>query len=112
VAPGGRVGLTLFWQAVDKPATDLTVFTHIEDSRIWGQNDSYPQCGSRPTSKWQPGDLVVETRDLRLDPATPAGDYPIRVGLYDTATGQRTAASGADSADSDHATLGVVTVRP
>ena len=111
-APGGRVGLTLFWQAVDRPASDLTVFTHIEDTRIWGQNDSYPQCGSRPTSKWQPGDLVVETRDLRLDSATPAGDYPIRVGLYDAATGQRAAASGADTADGDHATLGVVTVRP
>ena len=112
VAPGGHIGLTLFWQAVDKPGSDLTVFTHVEDTRIWGQNDGYPQCGSRPTSKWQPGDLVVETRDLPLDPATPLGDYPIRVGLYDTATGQRAAASGADTADGDHATLGVVTVRP
>jgi hypothetical protein len=112
VAPGEYVTLTLFWQADARPPTDLTVFTHIEDSRIWGQNDGYPACGTRPTSQWQSGDLIVESRDLRLDPATPAGQYPIRVGLYDVATGQRSPATGADSEAGDHAVLGTLTVGP
>ncbi len=111
LAAGGTVNLTLFWQADARPSANLSVFTHLEDDRLWAQSDGWPQCGARPTSTWTPGEVVVETRSLRLDAATPPGTYPLRVGLYDAASGQRVPVTGADSAG-DQVVVGQVTVRP
>ncbi|MCW5879325.1 MAG: hypothetical protein KIS91_00015 [Anaerolineae bacterium] len=94
-----------------RPPTNWSVFVHVSDDTLRGQSDGYPACGARPTSRWQRGDLIVDSHSVRIDPATPPGQYPLRVGLYDSGSGQRVPASGADTAG-DHATLGAITVRP
>ncbi len=111
VKAGEPVGLSLFWQPTDKVGADLSVFAHVEDDAIHGQSDGWPDAGASPTSKWQPGETIIESRSILIDPATPPGSYPLRVGLYDSTTLQRLPARGADT-EGDHAVLGQITVKP
>ncbi len=86
--------LELVWQAEMSPTTDYTVFVHLLtvngrcDPCIW-QQDSQPQQGQSPTSRWQTGEVVVDTYQLIRPPDTPSGTYPIEIGLYIAETGQR-----------------------
>jgi 4-amino-4-deoxy-L-arabinose transferase-like glycosyltransferase len=90
---GGYVMLSLWWQATAPMNTDYSVFAHIErEGEITvGQHDGAPGardakgvCGApRPTSYWQPGEVVVDRRVIQIAPDAPPGDYPLLVGLYD-----------------------------
>ncbi|MFN8484819.1 MAG: hypothetical protein U0768_17435 [Anaerolineae bacterium] len=111
VKAGEPVGVTLFWQPTARLDADLSVFAHVEDDALRGQSDGWPAAGARPTSGWQPGETIIESRSVTIDAATPPGNYPLRVGLYDTQTMQRLPAQGADT-DGDHAVLGSITVKP
>lgn len=48
-----------------------------------------PRGGAYPTSRWRPGEVVVDTFDIALPPDLPPGEYAIEVGLYIPETGQR-----------------------
>ncbi|MFN8474267.1 MAG: glycosyltransferase family 39 protein [Anaerolineae bacterium] len=111
VKAGEPVGVTLFWQPTAKIDSNLSVFAHVEDGSIRGQSDGWPDAGQSPTSTWLPGDTIIESRSVTIDPTTPPGAYPLRVGLYDSKTLQRLPARGADT-DGDHAVLGNITVKP
>jgi hypothetical protein len=62
----------------------LTVFTQFSDpgGRVWGQYDNPPGAGWYPTTLWQPGEVVSDDYLIHLDPATPAGELRLHVGLY------------------------------
>jgi uncharacterized membrane protein len=82
--------ITLYWQALTPPE-NLTRFVHFvgPDGQIYGQNDSAPDRGQYPTNFWQPGEVVVETVTLPLQPHRPAGNYTLHIGLYHPDTGVR-----------------------
>jgi hypothetical protein len=84
LAPGDWVRLTLFWRADSALSDNLTVFTQFSDpgGRVWGQYDNPPGAGWYPTNLWQPGEVVSDDYLIHLDPATPAGELRLRVGLY------------------------------
>jgi hypothetical protein len=84
LAPGDWVRLTLFWRAGDALSDNLTVFTQFSDpgGRVWGQYDNPPGAGSYPTTLWQLGEVVSDDYLIHLDPATPAGELRLQVGLY------------------------------
>lgn len=94
VQAGDTVHLTLYWQAIRPVSEDYTVFTHIIDAqpKQWAGHDNPPVRGTRPTSSWTVGELVVDEYDLMLDPRTPAGEVEIEAGMYLPADGQRLAA--------------------
>lgn len=81
----------LHWQAAEAVNTDYTAFVQLLD----GQNqfvtgwDSQPFTGLYPTSRWQPGELVVDRFDLQLPPGLPSGDYRLVTGMYNFDTGER-----------------------
>jgi hypothetical protein len=90
--------ITLYWQALTPPE-NLTRFAQFvgPDGQIYGQNDSAPDRGQYPTDLWQPGEVVVETVTLPLQPDRPAGNYTLHIGLYHPDTGVRLAlTSGGD----------------
>jgi hypothetical protein len=96
---GGRVHLTLWWRALQRPTGDYTVFVHLTDpasGEVVVQSDSMPRAGTYPTSWWVAGEVVSDTVTLSME-ALPDGDYALVVGLYDqTITRLRaTDASGA-----------------
>jgi hypothetical protein len=93
---GGNLRLTLWWQALQVPADDHTVFVHLFDpttETVVAQSDAMPRGGAYPTSWWLAGEVVSETITLSME-SVPPGTYRLAVGLYDPA--QRLPASGPD----------------
>jgi 4-amino-4-deoxy-L-arabinose transferase-like glycosyltransferase len=105
---GGYVELTLLWQALKPAPIDYQVFTHLYDGeRMRGQLDGQPVCGSQPTSRWLPGQLIADPYRIPIrDDALP-GPVPLTVGMYSLVTMERlpvSAADGAPAGDSVHLT--------
>lgn len=108
LTPGQTVYLDLFWRVEQPIDRRLTVFAHLLGTAhnpatggpVWAGHDSEPLMGAVPITQW-PGDaVIVDRHPLTLDSGTPAGEYQIEIGLYDTATGDRlpVAEDGADTA--------------
>lgn len=83
--PGGELRLRLFWQALDSPSKNYTVFNHLKNSggQIWGQFDSPPVGDAWLTSTWLPGEFIVEDRIIPISVDAPLGVYDLIIGLYD-----------------------------
>jgi hypothetical protein len=110
------LGVTLWWQSLQSPQADYTVFVHLFDpaaETIVVQHDAMPQDGTYPTSWWAAGEVVSETATLSLE-GVPPGEYQLAVGLFDH-TMTRLAAVGPDGArvpDNRLVLPAPVTVRP
>lgn len=91
VSPGEALNVTLFWQALQRPAADYTAFVHLlaPSGEIIAQRDSQPLRGTYPTSTWEPDEVVLDRYVIIIPAATPSGQYTLAVGLYDAATGTR-----------------------
>ncbi len=89
--PGGRVSLTLYWQATAKMSVSYTVFVHLlaPDGRFGGQHDGVPGDGALPTSGWVPGEYLRDEHVFTVRPEAEPGPYVLEVGLYDGVSGQR-----------------------
>ncbi len=89
--PGETVPVALFWQAAHTPDRAYTVFVHLLDQngeRIAGA-DGPPVNNFFPTSLWQAGDVIDDVHELAVPSGLPAGEYQVRVGLYDPESGVR-----------------------
>jgi hypothetical protein len=98
VEPGESVQLTLYWEAVHKPAGDYTVFAHLLDAngQLVAQQDNQPQNGLYPTNFWDAGERVHDAYVLPLPPEAGSGQYTIAVGMYTLETLQRLPVAAAD----------------
>lgn len=97
--PGGRITLLTRWQALRPLSEDYTVFFHAlgPDGERWGQQDTMPQDGRLPTSRWRPGQVIQDRYQLVLGPDAPiGGDYRYLLGLYRWQTGERLTAGSDD----------------
>lgn len=91
LSAGASPALTLVF-AVDRAIPEsLASFVHLYrgDAFVAVLADGVPRAGRYPTTDWQPGEQVVDSWTLVLPADLPAGDYSIRVGLYDPITGAR-----------------------
>ncbi len=84
------IPITLYWQALEEASeVDYTVFTHLlQDGDLVGQHDGPPAQGSRPTTGWLPGEIIIDVHKMTLGEAR-AGPARIEVGLYDRDTMKR-----------------------
>jgi hypothetical protein len=100
--PGATISIPLRWLALDAPANDYTVFVHLLDStgKLVAQADGPPLAGQYPTTAWDRGELVADTRQLQLPANLAAGRYVVHVGWYLPATGSRLATLPAVQNDS------------
>ncbi|RME98810.1 MAG: hypothetical protein D6768_16455 [Chloroflexi bacterium] len=81
--PGGRVPVTLYWQALAPIQTSYQVFTHLESgSGPAAQSDGVPVCWSYPTDAWRPGQIIADQHAIALPPEMAPGVYPLEIGLY------------------------------
>jgi len=114
--PGQTLYVTLQWLATEPLPVDYTVFTHLLNSsgELVAQTDSQPLSGTRPTSSWQPGEVITDRYALLLPFELEAGDYQIEVGLYDLASLSRLVISQPGGAldQLDHLILGSVRIVP
>ncbi len=95
--PGETIYLTLYWRALQRPASDYSIFIHLLDENeiTQAQNDTYPGSGSLPTSDW-PLDRVIPDRHAVQIPATAPAPNRLRitVGVYDFTSGARLPVDG------------------
>jgi hypothetical protein len=84
--PQGRLlRLTLYWQAQAQVDQDWRVKAHLVDTHggMLAQADSeHPARGARPTSSWQPGQVVRDTHDFYLPAKADFQSAHAVVGLY------------------------------
>ncbi len=84
VPAGGPLYARLRWRALEAMMHDYTVFVQLigPDGQVYGQADSWPAQGGRPTSGWRPGEEVIDPHSFYVRPDGPSGDYRVIAGLY------------------------------
>jgi hypothetical protein len=113
LAAGESLDVTLFWRAEAQPTEDYSVFLHLaaESGPPHAQDDGQPEDGTYPTSFWDAGEVVKETRRIQIPRDLPSGDYPLVAGLYVLETGRRLPHVGPDgTVQGDGVTVETVTV--
>lgn len=88
---GGALSVRLYWHASQSTSSSYTVFTHLlgPDGELYGQLDSVPQGGARPTTTWLTGEIVLDDYKIEIAQDAPAGEYLLEVGMYDLTTMER-----------------------
>ncbi|NOZ50630.1 MAG: hypothetical protein GXP37_11375 [Chloroflexi bacterium] len=111
--PGDIARVLLQWTATAPPQHPYKVTLQLLDpaSQVFAQVDSEPVGGARPFPTWQPAETIADPYGLPIPLATPPGDYPLILAVYDPESGQRLPVLTADGA-SDHLTLGVFSLLP
>jgi 4-amino-4-deoxy-L-arabinose transferase-like glycosyltransferase len=107
VAPGERIGLSLYWQSLSPASADYTVFVHLldGDGQRWSQSDKIPQKGYS-TLFWDPDEIVFDQCEIPIPLDAPAGEYHLSVGLYRADTMQRLLVRSEGQSDyADHIVL-------
>ncbi|RME70535.1 MAG: serine/threonine-protein kinase [Chloroflexi bacterium] len=86
--PGEAIDLTFFWQATTPPAEAYHLFVYLTTPQggIVSQVEGPPLGGTRPTSTWNIGEVIVDPYRLPIPPTTIAGDYQVRVGFLNPQT--------------------------
>jgi hypothetical protein len=80
-----NLDIGLYWLAQQSPTQDYRVFLHLvptDDSGTVAQRDSMPQSGYGATTRWEPGELIVDEHSLHIGADVPPGSYYLLMGLY------------------------------
>jgi hypothetical protein len=90
-SPTADVTVTLYWEAVQPPRHDYSVFIHVDDltGRTVAQSDGFPVNGELPTTRWSPGYAVEDVHHIKLPSASVSGRLRIIAGLYRLDTQER-----------------------
>jgi hypothetical protein len=88
---GGRVPVTLYWQALAPIPANYQVFTHLENETagLVAQADGVPVCWSYPTDLWRPGQIIADHHAISIPAEAPPGVYPLQIGFYLAETFER-----------------------
>jgi hypothetical protein len=81
----------LSWRAERSMDVDYKVFVHVADPATAipvAQDDAMPVQWRYPTTRWAPGEIVVDTISISLQDA-PTGTYELALGVYNPASGER-----------------------
>lgn len=100
--PGDAITLDLFWNALQKPKADYTVFMHLRNAADGAQIaafDGPPANGASPTTSWSVGQTITDTRAIAIPQDAPAGDYDVIVGLYQYPSFERLKIDGQESTE-------------
>ncbi len=85
LAPGDIVQITLFWETAVPLDTRYKVFLHLVDAsgQLVAQRDSEPGGGLNLTTRWPPGETIVDNHGVLIPADLPSGSYQLLIGLYD-----------------------------
>ena len=74
----------LYWLALRESGQDYKAFVHLlgPNGSVIAQHDGDPGGGYTPTTRWRPGEIIVDRHVLSLPQGLPAGEYGLRAGLY------------------------------
>ncbi len=85
--------ISLTWQAIAPAQPTDTIFVHLidADGQVVAQADGDSLNGLIRPSAWQPGQLIIDQRQIQLN-GIPTRGLQVRVGMYSRESGQRYAA--------------------
>ena len=114
VAAGETVTVSIRWQVTAPLSRDLITFVHLGDPTQppLAQGDALALGGDYPPRLWDAGETFADSFNFTLPAGLENGRYPLNIGLYDPATGQRLHVSvGNDPQPNNAYTVGVITVQ-
>lgn len=85
ITPGSRVEVTLYWLCLVGMDENFKAFVHIFDpstGKIIAQHDGDPVGGFTPTTRWLPGEIIVDSHPLIIPVDVRPGRYAVGTGLY------------------------------
>ena len=84
VNPGDIVPVELFWEALEHPEGDYTIFVHVldENGQLVTQFDRPVGGNSLPTSVWKNNETYSDVYPVEIPDGLPDGQYDLRIGLY------------------------------
>jgi hypothetical protein len=87
---GDTLSLVLYWRAVRELDRNLSTFAHLTTSEgaVVAQKDNLHPA-NLPTTQWEPDVYVADTHAFVVPAELAAGDYELRVGVYDPQTNMR-----------------------
>jgi hypothetical protein len=101
----GRVRLTAYWESTGRMEARTRVAELVGgDGRVVDRIESVPLDPYLPPNRWDRGQVVVESIDLRPPPEAPAGVYRVRLGWRDQ-QGRAVASNGGEMVDVGTVTL-------
>lgn len=109
--PGDSLRVITYWRVTGELPADLIAFTHLyrTPTEVIAQQDQLDVAGP----SLQPGDVFLQVHEFVIvPPDTPAGTYPIGVGLYRKDTGERWPIFVGDQRVTDRIFLSSVQVTP
>lgn len=76
--------VTLYWLALRETGQNYKAFVHLlgPDGSVIAQHDGDPVGGFTPTTRWRPGEVIVDRHVFALPTDLPPGEYALRAGLY------------------------------
>lgn len=88
--PGEPLELTLFWEALRPSPGDYEIEIAVLDAgnNVVFTQTARPAAGTRPTTDWQPDEVIADVYQLPLDPALAGQSLTVRVVVRDAATGR------------------------
>jgi len=91
IAAGDQMSVSLIWEAMEPIAEPYTVFAHIiaEDGATVAQHDGGPLFGTRPTTGWEVGELLIDRHEIEIINTGHAVNSSLTVGMYDSNTIER-----------------------
>lgn len=101
-AAGDNVHVSLVLRVMDKIDRDYMIFVHVEDveGRVDRLNvDHNPRA--KPTSQWQPGELIRDDFDISIPPGMPVKGLNLILGFWDARMDQRLAVKNASAVRTD-----------
>jgi MYXO-CTERM domain-containing protein len=91
VAPGDELAVALRWRVLSPMNVDYKFFLTLlgPDDEVIALQDGMPLNWLRPTTLWEAEAIEDDRWGMTVEADTPAGAYPLYVGAYDPATGER-----------------------
>jgi len=83
-----RFTFHFYWRVL-RPADrdDYSVFVHLLDQ--WGFRWGEEGFFDYPSAQWSPGDVIVNRKEIDLEPGVPPGEYQVLVGVYSASLDSR-----------------------
>jgi hypothetical protein len=82
---GEDLDVRLYWLTQETPSQDYRVFVHLVPADASGavaQQDGMPLMGYGATTRWEPGELIVDEHKLHIGADVAPGSYYLLMGLY------------------------------
>lgn len=79
---GTRFVIRYFFKVLKRVSTSQKIFLHVDYPGTRINGDHVPVDGALPTNQWLPGDYIVDTQWLDIEPGSPSGEYKMYMGFF------------------------------